>query len=78
MKEQYKDMNSYITQGTTITVQTAVLKEVIDNDKNALNYEKETMKRTLIERIKELDVDKIVQEEDRANCYFLKIDCRFF
>ena len=70
-------MNNYITQGTTITVQTAVLKETINNDKNALNNEKETMKRTLIDRIKELDADKIVQEEDRANCYFLKIDCRF-
>lgn len=77
MNKQYKDMNNYITQGTTITVQNAVLKEIIKNDKNALNYEKETMKRTLIDRIEELDVDKIVQEEDRANCYFLKIDCRF-
>lgn len=70
-------MNSYITQGTTITVQTAVLKEVIENDKNALNYEKETMKRTLIERIKELDVDKMVREEDRANCKFLTIRTKF-
>lgn len=78
MNKQYKDMNNYITQGTTITVQNAVLKETIKNDKNALNNEKELMKKTLIERIKELDVDKIVQEEDRANCYFLKIDCRFF
>ena len=77
MKEQYKDMNNYITQGTTITVQNAVLKETIKNDKNALNNEKELMKKTLIGRIEELDVDKIVQEEDRANCYFLKIDCRF-
>ncbi len=77
MNKQYKDMNSYITQGTTITVQNAVLKETIKNDKNALNNEKETMKRTLIDRIEELDVDKIIQEEDRANCYFLKIDCRF-
>lgn len=77
MKEQYKDMNSYITQGTTITVQTAVLKETINNDKDILNNEKERMKQTLIDRIEELDVDKIVQEEDRANCYFLKIDCRF-
>ena len=77
MNKQYKDMNNYITQGTTITVQTSVLKETINNDKNALNNEKELMKKTLIERIEELDVDKIVQEEDRANCYFLKIDCRF-
>lgn len=71
-------MNSYITQGTTITVQNAVLKETINNDKDILNNEKELMKKTLIDRIEELDADKIVQEEDRANCYFLKIDCRFF
>lgn len=71
-------MNSYITQGTTITVQNAVLKETINNDKDILNNEKELMKQTLIDRIEELDADKIVQEEDRANCYFLKIDCRFF
>ena len=78
MKEQYKDMNSYITQGATITVQTAVLKEKLEGNKDILNNEKELMKQTLINRIEELDVDKIVQEEDRANCYFLKIDCRFF
>ena len=78
MKEQYKDMNSYITQGTTITVQTAVLKETLEDNKDILNNEKELMKKTLIDCIEELDVDKIVQEEDRVNCYFLKIDCRFF
>ena len=71
-------MNNYITQGTTITVQNAVLKETINNDKDILNNEKERMKQTLIERIKELDADKIVREEERANCNFLKIDCRFF
>ena len=70
-------MNNYITQGTRITVQNAVLKETINNDKDILNNEKELLKQTLIGRIKELDADKIVQEEDRANCYFLKIDCRF-
>ena len=78
MKEQYKDMNSYITQGATITVQTAVLKETLEGNKDILNNEKELLKQTLIGRIEELDVDKIVQEEDRANCYFLKIGCRFF
>ena len=77
MNKQYKDMNNYITQGTTITVQTSVLKEKINNDKNALNNEKELLKQTLINRIEELDADKIVREEDRANCDFLKIDCRF-
>ena len=71
-------MNSYITQGTTITVQTAVLKETLEDNKGILNNEKELMKKTLIECIEELDADEIVQEEDRANCYFLKIDCRFF
>ena len=70
-------MNSYITQGTTITVQTAVLKETLEDNKDILNNEKELMKKTLIECIEELDADEIVQEEDRANCYFLKIDCRF-
>ena len=54
-----------------------MLKEVIDNDKNALNYEKETMKRTLIERIKELDADEMVREEDRANCTYLTLRTRF-
>lgn len=43
MKEQYKDMNSYITQGTTITVQTAVLKETLEDNKDILNNEKELM-----------------------------------
>ena len=76
MKKQYKDMKSNIKQGTTITVQTAVLKETLKDNKDILNNEKELMKKTLIDRIEELDVDKIVQEEDRANCYFLKIDCR--
>ena len=77
MNKQYKDMNNYITQGTTITIQTAVLKETLEGNKDILNNEKELLKQTLIGRIEELDVDKIVQEEDRANCYFLKIDCRF-
>lgn len=41
MKEQYKDINSYITQGATITVQTAVLKETLEDNKDILNNEKE-------------------------------------
>ena len=72
MNKQYKDMNNYITQGTTITIQTAVLKETLEGNKDILNNEKELLKQTLIGRIEELDVDKIVQEEDRANCYFLE------
>ena len=32
MNKQYKDMNNYITQGTTITVQTAVLKKTRSYD----------------------------------------------
>ncbi len=70
-------MNSYITQGTTITVQTAVLKETINNDKDILNNEKELMKKTLIDRIEELDIDEIVREEDRANCTYLTIKTKF-
>lgn len=70
-------MNNYITQGTTITVQTAVLKEMLNDDKSILNTEKERMKRTLIDRIEELNVDEIVKEEDRANCKYLTIRTKF-
>lgn len=70
-------MNNYTTQGTTITVQTAVLKEMLEDDKHILNTEKERMKRTLIDRIEELNVDEIVQEEDRANCKYLTIRTKF-
>lgn len=74
---QNEGMNNYITQGTTITVQTAVLKEIIENDKNTLNYEKERMKRTLIDRIEELNVDELITEEERANCIYLTIRTKF-
>lgn len=70
-------MNNYITQGTTITVQTAVLKEMLDDDKDILNTEKERMKQTLIDRIEELNVDEIVKEEDRVNCKYLTIRTKF-
>ena len=70
-------MNSYITQGTTITIQTAVLKETLEDNKDILNNEKELMKQTLIDCIEELDVDKIVREEDRANCKYLTIKTKF-
>lgn len=73
----FRDMNNYVTQGTTITVQTAVLKEIIENDKNTLNYEKERMKRTLIDRIEELNVDELITEEERAACKYLTIRCKF-
>lgn len=71
------EYRNYVTQGTTITVQTAVLKEMLEDDKHILNYEKERMKRTLIDRIEELNVDEIVQEEDRANCKYLTIRTKF-
>ena len=74
---QNEGMNNYVTQGTTITVQTAVLKEIIENDKNTLNYEKEKMKRTLIDRIEELNVEELVQTEERANCLYLTTRCKF-
>lgn len=64
-------MNNYITQGTTITVQTAILKEMLEDDKHILNTEKEKMKRTLIDRIEELNVDELITEEERANCIYL-------
>lgn len=64
-------MNNYVTHGTTITVQTAILKEMLEDDKHILNYEKEKMKRTLIDRIEELNVDELITEEERANCIYL-------
>ena len=70
-------MNNYITHGTTITVQTAVLKEMIEDDKHILNAEKERMKRTLIDRIEELNVDELITEEDRAACKYLTVRCKF-
>jgi hypothetical protein len=68
---------NYITQGTTITVQTAILKEMLEDDKHILNYEKEKMKRTLIDRIEELNIDEVVQTEERANCLYLTTRCKF-
>lgn len=68
---------NYVTHGTTITVQTAILKEMLEDDKHILNYEKEKMKRTLIDRIEELNVDELVQEEERANCLYLTTRCKF-
>ena len=64
-------MNNYVTHGTTITVQTAILKEMLEDDKHILNYEKEKMRRTLIDRIEELNVDELITEEERANCIYL-------
>lgn len=64
-------MNNYVTHGTTITVQTAILKEMLEDDKHILNTEKEKMKRTLIDRIEELNVDELITEEERANCIYL-------
>lgn len=69
-------MNNYITQGTTITVRSVILKERMSDE--ILAAEKEHMKEELIKKIEETSSSDLVAEEDRANCYFLKIDCRFF
>lgn len=68
-------MNNYITQGTTITVQSVILKERMSDE--ILVAEKEQMKKELLKKIEETSSSDLVTEEDRANCYFLKIDCRF-
>ena len=69
-------MNNYITQGTTITVQSVLLKQRMSE--KILAAEKEHMKKELLNKIKEVPSSDLVTEEDRANCNFLKIDCRFF
>lgn len=62
-------MNSYITQGTTITVQSVILKEKMSDE--ILAAEKEQMKEELIKKIEEVPSSDLVTEEERANCIYL-------
>ena len=39
---------------------------------------KEEMKAELLKKIDALKLDDIISVEERENCDFLKIDCRFF
>ena len=56
-----------------VVVQEAVLKANSEYMENI----KEEMKAELLKKIDALKLEDIISVEDRANCYFLKIDCRF-
>lgn len=66
-------MINYITQGSTLTIQSAVLK---DKEAN-LSQEKEKMKNELLKEISLLDPQQLVVEEDRANCKYLTLKVKF-
>lgn len=56
-------MNNYITQGTTITVQSVILKEGMSEE--ILAAEKEHMKEELIKKIEEIPSSDLVAEAAR-------------
>ena len=57
-----------------IVIQEAVLKA----NSGYMEHIKEEMKAELLKKIDALKFEDIISVEERANCNFLKIDCRFF
>lgn len=57
-----------------VVIQEAVLKAYSDYMENI----KEEMRTELLKKIDALNLDDIITIEERENCNFLKIDCRFF
>ena len=57
-----------------VVVQEAVLKTNSEYMENI----KEEMKAELLKKIDALKLEDIISVEERENCNFLKIDCRFF
>lgn len=56
-----------------IVVQEAVLKA----NNGYIENVKEEMKAELLKKIDTLKLEDMISVEERENCYFLKIDCRF-
>ena len=56
-----------------VVIQEAVLKANSEYVENI----KEEMKAELLKKIDALKLEDMISVEDRENCYFLKIDCRF-
>lgn len=56
-----------------VVIQEAVLKANSGHIENI----KEEMKAELLKKIDALKLEDMISVEERANCYFLKIDCRF-
>lgn len=57
-----------------VVIQEAVLKA----NSGYMEERKERMKAELLKKIDALNLDDIITIEERENCNFLKIDCRFF
>ena len=56
-----------------VVIQEAVLKA----NRGYMENIKEEMKAELLKKIDALKLEDIISVEERANCDFLKIDCRF-
>ena len=57
-----------------VVIQEAVLK----TDSEYMEERKERMKAELLKKIDALKLEDMISVEERENCNFLKIDCRFF
>ena len=57
-----------------VVIQEAVLKA----NSGYMEERKERMKAELLKKIDALKLEDMISVEERENCIFLKIDCRFF
>lgn len=57
-----------------VVIQEAVLK----SNSDYMEERKERMKAELLKKIDALKFEDMISVEERENCDFLKIDCRFF
>ena len=57
-----------------VVIQEAVLKA----NSEYMEERKERMKAELLKKIDALKLEDMISVEERENCNFLKIDCRFF
>ena len=57
-----------------VVIQEAVLK----TNSEYMEERKERMKAELLKKIDALKLEDMISVEERENCDFLKIDCRFF
>lgn len=57
-----------------IVIQEAVL----NTNSNYIENIKEEMREELLKYIALINLDDMITTDERANCNFLKIDCRFF
>ena len=57
-----------------VVIQEAVLKA----NSGYMEERKERMKAELLKKIDALKLEDVISVEERENCNFLKIDCRFF